>query len=57
MPEKEMRQHTRQHMVVPPWVFAHFIVVHAQFGFRLLKALELFPNKFIVRRKALFGQK
>ena len=39
MPKKEMRQHTRQHMVVPPGVFAHFIVVHAQFGFRFLKTL------------------
>ena len=44
MPEKEMRQHTRQHMVVPPGVFAHFIVAHAQFGFRFLKALFNRPS-------------
>src|SRR5262252_8353951 len=39
MPEKEMGQHTGQHMVMPARVFAHFIVVHPQFSFRFLKTL------------------
>src|SRR5215831_14449456 len=39
MPQKEMGQHTGQHMVMPARVFAHFIVGHAQFGFRFLKTL------------------
>jgi hypothetical protein len=39
VPQKEMRQHTRQHMVMPSRILAHFVVVHAQFRFGLLKAL------------------
>src|SRR5215470_14281644 len=39
MPQKEMGQHTGQHMMMPARVFAHFIVGHAQFGFRFLKTL------------------
>jgi hypothetical protein len=44
MPEKEVGQHTRQHMVMLPWVLADFIVVHPQFGFRFLKALLNGPS-------------
>jgi hypothetical protein len=39
MPQKEMGQHTGQHMVMPARGFAHFIVGHAQFGFRFLETL------------------
>src|ERR687885_2961397 len=39
MPQKEMGQHTREHVMMPAGVFADFIVVHAQFGFRFLKTL------------------
>ena len=39
VPQKEMRQHTRQHMVIPAGVFAPFIMGHAQFRFRFLEAL------------------
>ena len=39
VPQKEMRQHRRQHMVVPAGIFAHFIVVHPQLGFAFFKAL------------------
>jgi hypothetical protein len=39
VPQKEVRQHTRQDMVMPAWIFAYFILGHAQFGFGLLKAL------------------
>src|SRR5712691_5404003 len=38
-PQKEMRHHTCQKMVMPAGVLAHFIVGHAQFGFRFLKTL------------------
>jgi hypothetical protein len=38
-PQKEMRQHTRQEMVMPAGVLAPCIVGHAQFGFRFLKTL------------------
>jgi hypothetical protein len=39
VPQKEMRQHRRQHMVVPARVFAHFIVGHPELGFAFFKAL------------------
>src|SRR5262245_7866929 len=39
VPQKEMRQHRREHMVVPAGVFAHFILGHAQLRFRFFKAL------------------
>src|SRR5262245_18655232 len=39
MPKKEMGQHTREHVMVPAGVRADFIVGHAEFGFRFLKAL------------------
>ncbi len=39
VPQKEMRQHTRQHMVRPAGVFAPCIMGHAQFRFRFLEAL------------------
>src|SRR4029453_964927 len=39
MPEKEVGQHTREHVMMPAGVFAHFIVGHAQLGFRFLKTL------------------
>jgi hypothetical protein len=39
MPQKDMRQHRHQQMVVPARVLAHFIVVHAAFGFAVCKTL------------------
>jgi hypothetical protein len=39
VPEKKVRQHARQHVVVPAHEFAHFIVVHTQLCFGFLKAL------------------
>src|SRR5919198_6072359 len=39
VPQKEMRQHRRQHMVVPARVFAHFIVRHPELCFAFFKAL------------------
>src|ERR671927_330002 len=39
MPEKEVGQHTRQHVVVPARVLADFIGVQPQLGFRFLKTL------------------
>src|SRR4029453_6727142 len=39
MPEKEVGQHTREHMMMPARIFTDFIVVHAQLGFRFFKAL------------------
>src|SRR5262247_4206441 len=39
VPQKEMRQHRRQHMVVPARVFAHLIVRHPELGFAFFKAL------------------
>jgi hypothetical protein len=34
-----MRQHRRQHMVMPARVFPHFIVRHPELGFAFFKAL------------------
>jgi len=39
VPQKEMREHRQQHMVVPACLFADFIVVHPQLGFPFFKAL------------------
>jgi hypothetical protein len=39
VPQKEMRQHCRQHVVVPAGVFARFIVVHPKFRFAFFEAL------------------
>src|SRR5215467_8523123 len=39
MPEEAMGQHTREHVMMPAGVFAHFIVIHTEFGFRFLKTL------------------
>jgi len=38
-PQKEMRQHRRQHMVMPAGIFAHFIVIHPEFRFAFCEAL------------------
>src|SRR5678816_2682737 len=39
VPQKEMCQHRRQHMVVPARIFAHFIVVHSELRFPFFEAL------------------
>jgi hypothetical protein len=39
MPEKEMGQHTRQHVMVPAWILPDFILVHPSLRFRFLEAL------------------
>src|SRR5919199_6639826 len=39
MPEKEVGQHTREHVMMPSGIFAHLIVVHPQLRFRFLEAL------------------
>jgi hypothetical protein len=44
VPQKEMGQHTRQDMMMPAGVFAHFIVRHTQFRFRFLKTLFNRPS-------------
>ena len=31
-----MRQHRDEHVVVPPGVFAYFVMVHPEFGFTFL---------------------
>ena len=39
VPQKEMRQHGHQHMVVPAGIFAHFIMGHPELRFAFFKAL------------------
>src|SRR5262245_50830433 len=39
MPEKDVGQHTRAHVMMPSGVFAPCIVIHAQCGFRFLNTL------------------
>ena len=39
MPEKEVGQHTREHMMMPARILTDFIVVHPQRRFRFLEAL------------------
>ena len=39
VPQKAMRQHRRQHMMVPARIFAHCLVVHPQRGFAFFEAL------------------
>ena len=43
VPQKEMRQHRRQHMVVPARVFPSFVVVHPEFRFALFETLFYCP--------------
>jgi hypothetical protein len=39
MPEAEVGSHGGEHVMMPAGVFADFILVQAQFGFRLFEAL------------------
>ena len=39
MPEKEVGQHTGEHVMRPARVLADFLVGHAECGFRVLNAL------------------
>src|SRR5215472_3206778 len=39
MPQEEMRQHGRQHMMVPARIFPYLILVHPEFRFAFFKAL------------------
>ena len=39
VPQKDMRQPRRQHMVGPAGIFAHFLVGHPQLGFAFFAAL------------------
>jgi hypothetical protein len=39
VPQKKMRQHTYEYMVMPARIFPHFVVVHPEFRFALFKAL------------------
>src|ERR1044071_960163 len=45
MPQKEVSQHSREHMVVPAGIFAHFIVGHPELSFAFFKALFHGPAK------------
>jgi hypothetical protein len=38
MPEEEVGSHGGEHMMMPPAVFADFIVIHAQLGCGLFEA-------------------
>jgi hypothetical protein len=38
-PKKEVCQQGRQHLVMPPLIRAHFIVIHPHVGFALFKTL------------------
>ena len=44
VPQKEMRQHRRQHMVMPARIFADFIVVHPQLRFAFFEGVCFFCN-------------
>jgi hypothetical protein len=39
VPQKKMRQHTDEYMVMPARIFPHFVVVHPEFRFALFKTL------------------
>jgi hypothetical protein len=45
VPEEKVCQHAREHVVMPACKFAHFVMVHAKFGFVLLEALLDRPAK------------
>jgi len=45
VPQKEMREHRQQHRVMPPGVFAHFIVVHPERSFACFTALRNGPTQ------------
>ena len=39
VPKEEVSQHAGDHMVTPPWIFSHLVMVHPEIRFSLLKAL------------------
>lgn len=43
VPEKEMSQHAREHVMAPPGVFSYLIVIQAKLGLCLLEALLYSP--------------
>jgi hypothetical protein len=43
VPEEKMCQHARYYMVMTSGIFAHFVMIHAQFGFGLLETLLYRP--------------
>ena len=45
VPEKKMRQHTGQHVMVPALVFPDLVMIQTEFGFGFLKALLNGPPK------------
>jgi len=52
VPQKEMRQHRRQHMVVPAGIFAHFIMGHPELRFAFFKALL---NGLTLQRQLIYS--
>src|SRR5215471_16034685 len=56
VPQKAMRQHRRQHVVMPARIFADFIVGHPQLGFAFFEALFHSPlNQTKVLKGVLAG--
>jgi hypothetical protein len=45
VPQKKMRQHGHQHMMVPARIFAPFLVGHPKLGFAFFEALFHGPTK------------
>ena len=39
VPQEEVSEHTREHVVIPSRIFPHLIVIHPKLALRFLKAL------------------
>ena len=43
VPQKEVSQHAREHVMTPPWIFPHLVMIHSQLGFGFLETLFYGP--------------
>ena len=44
VPEKEVSQHAREHVMTPPGIFSHLVMIQPQFGLGFLEALFYCPS-------------
>ena len=44
VPEKEVSQYAREHVMAPPGIFSHLVMIQAKLGFGFLEALFYGPS-------------
>ena len=43
VPQKEVSHDAREHVMTPPWIFPHLVMIHSKLGFGFLEALFYRP--------------